>query len=47
VKQGEPKIVEKGLVLAVKNTGKIIRRGVGMPPWKTLVDELTGAPAKK
>ena len=44
IKQGESNIIEKGLVLAVKNNGKVIRRGVGMPPWKTLIDELTGTP---
>jgi hypothetical protein len=38
-KQGEENIIGKGLVLAVKHDGKIIRRGVGLPPWKTLVEE--------
>jgi hypothetical protein len=40
VKQGEVNIVDKGLVLAVKRTGKVVRRGVGIPPWKVLVDEM-------
>ena len=40
VKQGEADIVNKGLVLAVKRNGKVVRRGVGIPPWKELVDEM-------
>lgn len=30
----------QGLVIAVKRTGKVSRRGVGMPPWKVIVEEL-------
>ena len=32
--------MNKGLVIAVKRNGKVIRRGVGIPPWKSLVEEL-------
>lgn len=39
IKQGEVDIINKGLIVAVKRTGKVIRRGVGLPPWKSLVEE--------
>jgi hypothetical protein len=39
IKQGEAAIMSKGLVLAVRNDGKVIRRGVGIPPWKILIEE--------
>lgn len=40
VKQGEPEILSKGLVLAIQNkTRKIIRRGIGIPPWKNTMKE--------
>ena len=38
--QGTPDILEQGLVLAVRRDGKISRRGVGIPPWKSLIEEL-------
>ena len=39
-KQGEPDIVNKGVVLGVRKDGKIVRRGVGAVPWRQLVKEL-------
>ena len=38
--QGTPDILDQGLVLAVRRDGKITRRGVGIPPWKSLIEEL-------
>ena len=38
--QGEIDIVKKGIVIAVKRSGKVLRRGVGIPPWKILADDL-------
>jgi hypothetical protein len=38
--QGEADIVKKGIVIAVKRTGKVFRRGVGIPPWKILAEDL-------
>jgi hypothetical protein len=29
------------VVLALKNNGKVVRRGVGKPPWKLIVEEFT------
>eukprot|EP01041_Mallomonas_annulata_P001941 gene1941-3765_t len=40
ITQGSKDIKEKGLVLVVNRSGKIIRRGVGIPPWKTVVEEV-------
>jgi len=37
--QGEVDIVKKGIVIAVKRNGRVIRRGVGIPPWKATIDE--------
>ena len=45
--QGTPNILKLGLVLAVRRDGKITRRGVGVPPWKKLIEELdTSFPPK-
>lgn len=38
--QGTKDITKQGLVLAVNKKGKVVRRGVGRPPWKQLVEEL-------
>ena len=38
-KQGEVDIVKKGLVLFVKSNGRVVRRGFGIPPWKTALEE--------
>ena len=40
VLQGELDIVKRGIVIAVKRNGKVLRRGVGIPPWKSLADDL-------
>ncbi len=32
-------IVSQGLVLLVKSTGKVVRRGVGIPLWKNLKED--------
>lgn len=40
VLQGEVDIVKRGIVIAIKRNGKVLRRGVGIPPWKTLADDL-------
>lgn len=43
-KQGGASEVEdimfKGIVLVVRSNGKIIRRGIGIPPWKTILAEI-------
>lgn len=38
--QGETDIVKRGIVIAVKRSGKVLRRGVGIPPWKVLAEDL-------
>jgi hypothetical protein len=45
--QGAKNIVKEGLVLAVDKTGKVIRRGLGQPPWKQLVEEVRNGVVKK
>jgi hypothetical protein len=40
-KQGTKDVVKQGLVLAVNQKGQVIRRGLGLPPWKDLCEELT------
>lgn len=32
--QGAKDVLNEGLVLAVKNNGRVVRRGLGRPPWK-------------
>ncbi len=41
-RQGTKDIVSKGLVLLVDSNGRVVRRGVGIPPWKKLADEFKG-----
>jgi hypothetical protein len=36
--QGVKNPRKKGLVFAFNSKGKIIKRGVGQPPWKELVE---------
>jgi hypothetical protein len=38
--QGNKQASKDGIIIAVKKSGKVIRRGVGLPPWKQIVDEL-------
>ena len=45
--QGAKNIIKEGLVLAVDKTGKVIRRGLGQPPWKQLVEEVRNGVVKK
>jgi len=40
-KQGGNNVLKQGIVIAVKQNGVIQRRGLGLPPWKTLVEEMT------
>ena len=40
VLQGEVDIVKKGIVVALKRNGKVLRRGVGIPPWKIIAEDL-------
>lgn len=40
ITQGTADIEKQGLVLAINRNGKVIKRGVGMPPWKNLVEEI-------
>ena len=37
--QGTKGIVKQGLVLAVDKGGRIVRRGLGRPPWKNLIED--------
>lgn len=38
-KQGTEDAAKKGVVIALKKTGKVVRRGIGLPPWKKLIEE--------
>ena len=38
--QGAPNILKEGLVIAMTKNGKVVRRGIGIPPWKPLLDKL-------
>eukprot|EP01038_Epipyxis_sp_PR26KG_P005048 gene5048-7045_t len=38
--QGNKDIVKKGFVLLVNSKGKIIKRGLGLPPWKEILKDL-------
>mmetsp|Transcript_22082 Transcript_22082/g.28597 ORF Transcript_22082/g.28597 Transcript_22082/m.28597 type:complete len:203 (+) Transcript_22082:582-1190(+) len=40
--QGAEKVRKQGIVLVLRNDGKIIRRGLGVPIWKQVLDELEG-----
>ena len=40
--QGNKQVEKEGLVIALRRNGKVIRRGVGLPPWKQLIDEVEG-----
>jgi len=42
IAQGGEKMKEEGIVVVVRNDGEVIRRGVGMVPWKMTVNELNG-----
>ena len=46
-RQGAKQAKAEGLVLVARKTGKIVRRGLGLPPWKELVDELAGSSSAK
>lgn len=46
-RQGSKGVVDQGLVLAVAQNGKVIRRGLGLPPWKEVCDQLNSATAPK
>lgn len=37
--EGVKDVLSQGLVLAVKQSGKVVRRGLGLPPWKQLIEE--------
>lgn len=41
--QGTKNALKEGLVLVLNRNGKVTRRGLGLPPWKVLVDELENA----
>jgi len=38
--QGTKNVLGQGLIIAVKRNGQVGRRGIGLPPWKTLLNEL-------
>ena len=40
-KQGSKDVVEQGIVLAVNRSGRVIRRGLGMPPWKDICEDFS------
>lgn len=42
IKQNGEQVKEDGIAIVVKNTGTVIRRGVGRVPWREIVDELEG-----
>eukprot|EP00978_Attheya_sp_CCMP212_P028336 scaffold97655_cov52-Attheya_sp.AAC.2 len=43
VKQGGEKVKDEGIAIVLANNGKVIRRGVGMIPWRKMADELEAA----
>lgn len=47
VRQGSTDILQLGLVLLVRQSGKVVRRGVGMPLWKELKDDFGIGAVKK
>jgi len=47
VAQGGEKLKEEGIVIVVNNEGEVIRRGVGLVPWKQIVNELNGVTEEK
>lgn len=40
-KQGAKDVAAQGIVLAVSRGGKVVRRGLGMPPWKDICEEFS------
>ena len=40
IQQNGEKVRKDGIAIVVKNTGSVIRRGVGMVPWRDMVEEL-------
>jgi hypothetical protein len=48
-RQGNKQAGKEGIIIAVKKSGKVIRRGLGLPIWKQLIEELESAsnPKKK
>lgn len=44
--QGSKGVAKEGLVLGVDKTGRVVRRGVGQPPWAKLVPEIMSASKK-
>ena len=40
-KQGARDVAKQGIVLAVNQGGKVVRRGLGMPPWKDICEEFS------
>lgn len=38
--QGAKDIVGQGIVIAVARSGKVVRRGLGVPAWKSLISEV-------
>ena len=38
--QGGKNIAEQGIVIAVARNGKVVRRGLGLPVWKSLIAEI-------
>ena len=35
-------VMKQGIVVLVNRSGKIVRRGLGVPPWKEVVTETCG-----
>ncbi|KAJ1438321.1 hypothetical protein B484DRAFT_444687 [Ochromonadaceae sp. CCMP2298] len=44
--QGAQGVWQQGLVVSLAKTGKVVRRGLGAPPWKEVVQELVDGKAK-
>ena len=40
IKQNGESVKKDGIAIVVKNTGSVIRRGVGRVPWRDMVEEL-------
>jgi hypothetical protein len=47
IRQGGENVKKEGIALVVANSGKVIRRGVGVVPWRQMVEELDQAVSPK
>ena len=46
-RQGNKQARKEGILIALKKSGKVVRRGLGLPIWKQLVEEVNSANKNK